>query len=69
MSGFREQGQMRMVERCLIEVAVVWSWVLRKWVKEGSVGGREEARVRSCRDCIAMLAQSEEPCGCVFCVL
>ena len=69
MSGFREQGQMRMAERCLIDVLVVWSWLLRKWVKEGSVGGREEARVRSCRDCIAMLAQSEEPCGCVFCVL
>lgn len=33
----------------------------------GSVGGREEVRVRSCRDCIAMLAQSEEPCGWVFC--
>lgn len=58
MSGFREQGQMRMAERCLIEVVVVWSWLLRKWFEEGSVG-EEEARVRSCRDCVAMLAQSE----------
>lgn len=62
MSGFREQGQMRMAERCLIEVVVVWSWWLRRWVAVGSMG-EEEVLVRSCRDCIAMLAQSEEQCG------
>lgn len=59
ISGFREQGQMRMADRCLIEVEAVRNWLLRVWFGLGLRRG-EEAEAMSCSDCIAMPAQSEQ---------
>lgn len=50
---------MRMAERCLIDVEAVRNWLLRVWLALGSRKG-EEAEVKSCSDCIAMPAQSEQ---------